>query len=913
MTGADGAAPRRRRPPSRRAERKTPATPSAAGKAVARQLLDDAQRSRDLAFLLDASQEIASSLALTEVLSTISKWLLEVVPAWRVGVLLREGDGSHLRLAAGFVSGGKIQEFPRGRLLDLGRYPEVREAIQTRRPVLVRSVATSSLMQGVRDPVEAVGLQSLLVLPLVAGDRCVGALSIGQRAGERTFTPRERSLIQAVANQAAVAIRNAQLFEELQASARALERKVEERTERLRRSQVRLAVLNEITTAINQSLGVERILEAALANLRRMDGIDRGQVYLAGRSAEAGFEAFELGPDGRLQRRVRPLPQAEDAADVPILAMDGMAVDFRSGESTPAWPRSHLLAPLVSKDGVIGAIQVFSASPTAFSDDDIELLEQVAGEISIALERSDLYRTAQRRSAQFEVISDIGRQLTSAVTLENLLPMAADLIRRAFGYSLVTVLMLDADEQALVARGASSADLQVAARVGQHRQPRGAGPCGRALATGQAVAVAEVGRDREVLGLEGLGTRSELVVPIRVDGVARGVIDIQSTEPRAFTETDAQVLQTLADQLAAALHLSRLFEELQRGSEFTDKIINNLTGGLIVTDRRRVVQVVNQRGAEMLHVDPAQLLGRDLLEAFPQATPLFDYSPDTLSREFVIELADGTRIPIGFSNAFFVDTRSRRDAIIITFRDLSEVRELQRKVRHQERLATIGTVAAGVAHEIRNPLFGISATAEILETELQDDAALSDLCRSMLSETRRLNDLVTSLLQYGRPQELSLRPSSPCRLWEEVVEGTRSRAAEVGARVLHACPADDRTIPLDPDQVKQVFLNLLLNAYDALASVGGGRVELAVSWDPLGRWVEAAVEDDGPGLRPSEIDKVFDLFYTTKPKGSGFGLALCSKIVQDHGGTVVVASPARDGAPAGRCGARFTVRFPVRS
>src|SRR6185295_17499386 len=160
----------------------------------------------------------------------------------------------------------------------------------------------------------------------------------------------------------------------------------------------------------------------------------------------------------------------------------------------------------------------------------------------------------------------------------------------------------------------------------------------------------------------------------------------------------------------------------------------------------------------------------------PTAAPLFRFSADEPSRESEIVLPDGARIPVGYSNAFFVDTRDGRDAIIITFRDLSDVRELRRKVRHAERLATVGTVAAGIAHEIRNPLFGISATAQVLARELPAGSPLLELCEGMLDETRRLNALVENLVTYSRPPSLNRSPVEPCRLWDDVIRQSLPRA-----------------------------------------------------------------------------------------------------------------------------------------
>jgi signal transduction histidine kinase len=242
------------------------------------------------------------------------------------------------------------------------------------------------------------------------------------------------------------------------------------------------------------------------------------------------------------------------------------------------------------------------------------------------------------------------------------------------------------------------------------------------------------------------------------------------------------------------------------------------------------------------------------------------------------------------------------------------VRELQRKVRHAERLAALGTLAAGVAHEIRNPLFGISATAQILGREIPEGSPLRPLCQGMLDETRRVNDLVTNLVAYGRPQEPKFRPVDPDRLIEEAIASVAARARESRCDISHADGEASgeagvgaagelpRFIEVDPDQIKQVLINLLLNAFDAAP---GGRVRIGVTWDEPGGNVRLFVSDSGPGIPADQIDKVFDLFYTTKVRGSGMGLALSARIIQEHGGSISAGN-----APDG--GALFEVRLPRR-
>jgi signal transduction histidine kinase len=863
----------------------------------------DERRSRDLELLLEASRELSSSLALHEVLDRISHQILEVVPAWRVGVLLTESDERYLRLAASVSRGEGTAEAATGRLLEIDRYPEVREALRTRSAVHVEDVATHSLMSGVRDPVGAAGLRSLLAIPLVAGEDALGVLSLAGRTDQEAMTPRHLSLLRAVANQSAIAIGNARLYGELQAAARELEFKVQERTRRLEESHLRLSILNDITTAINMALDRDELVARSLASLQRLEAFERVQLYMNADHEPGWVVAFGLGPGDSLRSSKTELPAGGDEGAAGVLELSGRPAELpgpgRPEDAEP--PRSHLIAPLVSKDGIIGALQAFSSVPDAFSAADEGLLQQVAGEISIALERSVLYAAERRRSRQFQVISDIGRQLTGAIAAENLLPTAAELVRRSLGYARVAVLLLDERSGELRVAGADATDPELAERLRQHHQDADAGLCGKAFRTGLPVLVHDVAAEPDYLAGQELPTGSEMAVPISVAGTTLGVLDLQSERRRAFDEEDVAAARTIADQLAAALNLSQLLSDLQQEREFSTRIINNLTGGLLVTDRKRRVLVVNASGAEMLRCSAEELLDRDLLEVFPTAAPLFDYSDEAIGRDCEVELADGETVPIGYSNAFFVDSDAGRAAVIITFRDLSDLRALQRKVREAERLATIGKVAAGVAHEIRNPLFGISATAQVIAGEFTDDTAIADLCQSMLDEVKRLDRLIESLLKYGRPQELLRQPVDPCELWSETLEACTGRAQEAGTRLEHACAPSGRQLEVDRDQLKQVLLNLVLNAIDA---TGEGCVRVTTDWDSQEGAVLLTVDDEGPGLEPELRDQIFDLFFTTKSKGSGMGLAISRKIAEDHGGSLSAAV-----RPGG--GARFVLTLPL--
>lgn len=359
--------------------------------------------------------------------------------------------------------------------------------------------------------------------------------------------------------------------------------------------------------------------------------------------------------------------------------------------------------------------------------------------------------------------------------------------------------------------------------------------------------------------------------------------------------------------------------ELAKGKQLMENVLAYMASGLLVVDLEGRITMVNRPGAETLRLPQEELLGRKLLGLFPDAMELLKVQNG--QRELNLLLQDGSFIPLGFINSYLLDPRGRQEGVIILFRDLSEIKKLQEEIRRKDRLATIGEVAAGVAHEIRNPLFGISSVAQILVREVAFDQAHRELVSAMLSEIKRLNTLVEDLLLYGRPSKLNLHQEDLNQIWEEILGLSADKLAEGG---LHVRKELDRGLPLlllDGHKIRQVFLNLLKNAMEATPPGGTITLRTKVRGKELGvrgqeetfhsspltpRWVEISVEDTGLGIAPENVERIFDLFFTTKASGSGLGLPICRRIIEDHGGRILVWSEK------GR-GSRFTILLPLIS
>jgi signal transduction histidine kinase len=212
---------------------------------------------------------------------------------------------------------------------------------------------------------------------------------------------------------------------------------------------------------------------------------------------------------------------------------------------------------------------------------------------------------------------------------------------------------------------------------------------------------------------------------------------------------------------------------------------------------------------------------------------------------------------------------------------------LVQRVSTKRRFEAIGEVATGIAHEIRNPLFGISSAAQMLRVRVPNDPSVLRTVTRILGEVDRLNSMVTALLDFGRPQAPALTPGDPDRIWDDVLEGERARLALKRQTLVRTMSPEGVLVAIQPAQLAQVFLNLLVNASDAAPEAGV--ITLGSHVLPTGGW-RVRLHNGGPAIPAEVLPHVFELFYSTKSGGTGIGLALCQRILDDHGGTISIES-----------------------
>src|SRR5262249_17093025 len=332
--------------------------------------------------------------------------------------------------------------------------------------------------------------------------------------------------------------------------------------------------------------------------------------------------------------------------------------------------------------------------------------------------------------------------------------------------------------------------------------------------------------------------------------------------------------------------------------------------GLFVLDGSGCLTRVNRAAREVLGLEYADVLALrldDLADREPWATAVEVVRAAT--RSAWPGEAECTETDTGRTwevTAYRAETTSPDDErVILALRDVTRIAALQESLRKSETMSAMGSLVAGVAHEVRNPLFGISATVDVLECGGDAPHAQAEYLGLLRSEVARLSRLMQDLLDYGKPPALSLARAEIASILDAAIRACASEAREKDIAVALDVAPDVPALVVDGARMEQVFLNLVANAIHFSPRGARVRVSASVAAGAAGdEAVEVLVEDEGEGLTPDDIPRLFQPFFTRREEGTGLGLSIVQRVVEAHGGVVAAANH-----PPG--GAAFRVRLPT--
>jgi signal transduction histidine kinase len=362
------------------------------------------------------------------------------------------------------------------------------------------------------------------------------------------------------------------------------------------------------------------------------------------------------------------------------------------------------------------------------------------------------------------------------------------------------------------------------------------------------------------------------------------------------------------------------------------KILNSLRCGILSLDMDRRITAVNEIALRILDLEIRDYVGLHIRELFKDRQQLLSTLEDAYhvknppSRaEMVIKVSEGKYRTLGYTISFIKNEGEFVEGVSLFFKDLTLVEQVNEQEKLKDRLAALGQMAAGLAHEIRNPLDAIELTTSLVKRKLNGQSTQVAQLESIHSEVRKLNKIVSDCLEFVRPIKVSPEKIDLTTLLEESLESALSAGQKEKIQVMKDF-LPTPPVPLDRHQMKQVFVNILLNAIQAITDSGivlvacgpssqfqkvgtysnGGFVEKNISLQVnLAPYVWVRISDSGKGIPEEVLGKIFYPFFTTKEKGSGIGLSIAQKIIDMHQGSIDVESEV------GR-GTTFTIKLPVQ-
>ncbi len=901
-----------------------------------------AHRAERLSLVNRISTAVNSTLDLDQILQTAVREMAKAFGIKQTGVILFDSEAKHGRVAA------EYQETPDGTgpevRLPLADNPSLMQVIATRRPLAITDARHDPLAAAIRDIIEMRNIQSILIVPLVVKGDVIGTIGLDAIDQPRTFSPEEVDLAQTIANQVAIAIENARLY---QAASHHLEE---------------VQILSKVAQAATSTLDFDEIVRrgaVALLGMRNFERVNillldeaRGELWLHPALADS-----DLFPPRLLSR----IPLGKGITG--WVAKTGTSLRVPDVRQEPRYMAgytdtlSEICVPLQVGERTIGVLDVQSTKLHAFSAGDERLLTTLGGQLSTVIENARLFTEAQHRVREVTSLMQVSQALNEAKDLDTILNIVLEEAFALLGSAEGSIILIDppsSNQLRIVAeRGLGS---EVVAAFNSRPVYTHQGTYKRALSTGQIVEVADTMADPDFL--HDVGSRATQVtnVPLLTK---RGPIGLIAVDGMPKDRTTRRLLTTLAGIAAVAIDRERLhLETAARLAEVSTlyTLATQITSSLSTTSvLQSIVSILRMtldcRACSIFLIDPTKQYLQLEVASGPSvawkgiarlrigegisgrviAERRSIYIPDTqLEHDFIFfdpqirsllvvplivrgEAIGTLSIDATQPNAFDEEMRlltiaAAQAAVAIENAQLYEslqasYRDLELAFDELRQLDTIKSeLIQNISHELRTPLTFIKGYIELLQDgEMgalgQEQEAAIGIVANKAEVLSKLVDDIVSMLQVGR-EEVETLPVHLGEIGHAACQAAQVSATEAGLTLIEDIPDDLPLVLGDKRRLGQVFDNLLQNAIKF--SEPGGTITVCLKSEKTE--IRAQVKDTGIGIPADQLPRIFDRFYqvdgttTRRFGGTGLGLAIVKEIVEAHGGQVGVKSHVGQGS-----------------
>lgn len=379
------------------------------------------------------------------------------------------------------------------------------------------------------------------------------------------------------------------------------------------------------------------------------------------------------------------------------------------------------------------------------------------------------------------------------------------------------------------------------------------------------------------------------------------VRDVEESKTRDLRQVSLQLEEAYKKLEERAIQLINV-------QDYTSSILRSITSAVLTVGPDGSVATANPAAERMLGISEFEMVPKPIKLLFRDDGGLSGDVSKVLAGRLPLAMRDASVVTAGGNTLHIQASTSRMRAVggtvlgaVVTLEDVSDIKALTDQLIRADRLAAMGELTAGVAHEVRNPLGIIRASVQLLEDANCEQERIHEAAGVIKQEIDRLDKVIKALLDFGRPSKPTLVKIDMRSVLEDVVLFTNRFAKQANVQIVVNIDADD-LLPVfgDPDQLKQVFLNLVTNAVQAMDESGG---TIEVSGANRDDYVSISVKDDGPGVAAEDLNKVFDPFFTKRADGTGLGLTIVHRIIDEHDGRIEVEST--------NAGTTFTVTLPA--
>ncbi len=515
----------------------------------------------------------------------------------------------------------------------------------------------------------------------------------------------------------------------------------------------------------------------------------------------------------------------------------------------------------------------------------IDTYMAIIHELSIKIENAYLFEESEKKLRQFESISNITKEIATSKNdelseyLNHIVTAAKNIVNGTYA-----TLLLRKDNY-LYFEAASGIDIEILKNI---KIKIGDGVAGHVVKTGKSVIInnpKEKSYFKVIKTLNSLYTIKNLInIPLVYKGEILGVLCVDNKKDGDFNKNDAKFIEALAYSTIIAIER---FLNLEVSKHFSDIILDNIPSGIIYIGHNGKLKHINKGFLTISGYNEKDILNKKYNDIFEDNERMIDKVIKTKKniyrREINLLKANGEKIPCGISITPIKSTKT--SDIVCIIQDLSNIKRIQRELKEKENLALLGQMAAGMAHEIKNPLAGILTGMEFLYMQLSEvNPVYKESMELIIREVKRLDRLVNDMTSFAKSKMKIISKVKIDELINRAIELTKNKYHEKNIKLITEFPKNIPYINIDEEQILEVLINIIINAAQALDTEG--KVKITVNFKNNNCHI--VIFNDGPPIPQEILNKIFTPFFTTKSGGTGLGLAISYNIIKEHGGKLNV-------------------------